>query len=146
MDEGPGEEDDATVAEDGSEHQDVVGVDAAAVRIVQREDIALLHRIERALFEQRRQRAAEARPVHEARRGGLRDELARCVENRRARVGTLLDEGAVRGPHDDDARLLGRHQQAAADDLACDGVVDGRGVRHASDLLLRAGPPAAKPT
>jgi hypothetical protein len=52
VDEGAGKEHDPAVAENGPEHQDVVGVDATAIGIVQGEDVTRPHRIEWALLEQ----------------------------------------------------------------------------------------------
>ena len=122
---------DAPVGEHGPEHEDVVGVDAAAVRVVQRVDVAGAHGLERELLDERGERAAQARRVHEAGGRRQRDELALGVEDRRAGVGAFLDEGAVRGPHHHDARLFGRDEQGAADDLGGDLVVNRRchGIR-----------------
>ena len=69
--------------------------------------------------------------MHEAGRGRQRHELPLGVEDRRAGVGALLDVGAVGGAHHHDARLFGSHREAAADDLAGDGVV---GCAHAGTL------------
>ena len=125
VDERAGEEHDAAVGEHRPEHEDVVGVDPAAVRVVEREHVAGPHRGEREVLEQRRQRASEAGGVHQAGGGRQRDQLAAGVDQRGTGVGALLDVRAVAGAHHDDARLLGRDGEPVADDLAGDGVVDG---------------------
>ena len=84
------------------------------------------------VLDERRERAPQARGVHEAGRGRQRDQLRVGVEDRRARVGAFLDERAVRGAHHDDARLLGGHEQRAADHLRGDDVVDARRRRTSS--------------
>ena len=78
------------------------------------------------VLDQRRQRAPQARRVHEAGGRRQRHELAVGVEDGRARVGAFLDEGAVGRADHHDAGLFGRHQQRAADDLGGDLVVDRR--------------------
>ena len=126
VDEGAGEEPHAVVGEHRTEHEDVVGVDPAAVRVVHREHVAGSHRGERDVLDERGKRAPQAGGVHEAGRGRQRHQLRVGVEDRRARVGAFLDERAVRGAHDDDARLLGGDEQRAADHLRGDDVVDAR--------------------
>ena len=134
VDERSGEVHDPTasraVGEDRPEHDDVVGVDPAAVGVVQCEDVALHHVVGRDVFEQRRERAPQAGRVHQTGRGRQRNEPCFGVEQRRAGVGTLLDERAVAGAHDDDARLFGRHDEGIPHDLGGDRVV-GAGHRRA---------------
>ena len=55
--------------EDGAEHEDVVGVDAAAVGVVEGEHVARFHGVEADVIEQGGEGAAQAGAVHEA--GGV---------------------------------------------------------------------------
>src|SRR5581483_4636707 len=84
----------------------------------------------RDVFQQRRERATQARPVHEARRGRLGHESPGRVQECGARVGALLDERAVRRSDHDKAGFLDGDRQRVPDDLGRDGALE-RGVTHA---------------
>ena len=86
VDERAREEADPPAEEDGPEDQDVVGMDAAEIRVVHRKDVARLHGTGVEDVEHGGQAAAQARTVHQAGRGGLRHQLAGwCPAVRRRR-------------------------------------------------------------
>ena len=117
VDERPRKEERASLDDDRLEDQEIVGVDAASVGVVHDIDVTRDHVGQGDVEQQLGQRAAQARRVHEAGRGRLRDEAALGVQKRPARVGPLLDEERLRRANDHDAGLFGGDGQGRSDHL-----------------------------
>lgn len=124
MDQGPGEPAQLPFSEDGTQHHDVVGMNAASVGVVAGKDIARDHVTERDLLEQRLQPATKTGAAQHARGSGLSHQLAASVEQGARRIGPFLDVGAVGRTHHDHARLFDCDGKRASHNLCSDRLID----------------------
>ena len=111
--------------EDRAEHEQVVRVDASAEAVVHREHVPWLHGRERVVLDHGGQRAAQARRVHQVRRGRQRDQPSIAIEDRGTGIRALDDHCRVRGLYDDDAGLFSGDAQGMAQNLGVERGRDG---------------------
>ena len=123
-----GECDEGAVPEDGGHHDHVVGVGAAAVvRVTREESVALTH-VGRSV-EVEQSVDGRGQPAHVARMGAARDEASGRVHEPAAEVVGLADDGGEAGTEDGVLHLADDAVEAGAHHLEGDDVE--RGVGHA---------------